>query len=107
MAKETLRVRLADHPQLARPGGAVALKGPGVVLVRGKNKGTLRAFSNVCPHKPKKGRVKVYGPDCQLRCPVHDWTWGRKGQPKGKKAKKPLRELVALERAGEVLIELG
>ena len=107
MAKDVLRVSLADYPQLARPGGAVALKGPGVVLVRGKNKGTLRAFSNVCPHKPKKGRVKVYGEACQLRCPVHDWVWGRRGQPKSKKAKKPLRELVAVERAGELLIELG
>lgn len=100
----TIRVKLSDHPALQEPGGGVLLRGPGVLLVRGKHKGTLRAFSARCPHKPKEGRVELKsGKDgCRLACPLHDWTFSRKGKPTGK-AKRGLERL-ELEQDGDELV---
>lgn len=80
----TLRVDLDDYPQLQRPGAAVLLRAHHVWLVRGKRR--LRAYWARCPHKPKKGRVMLGSgaKGCFFRCPLHDWTFSRKGKATGK-----------------------
>ena len=103
MAK--VRVDLADYPQLEQPGQAVLLREVGVWLVRGKRR--LRAYSARCPHKPKKGRIVLGTGErgCFFRCPLHAWTFTRKGKPTGK-SKKALRRLPLAVKGGVARIEL-
>ena len=42
---------------------------------------------------------------CRLICPLHDWTFGRKGQPTGK-SKRGLRRLELRVEGDEVVIRL-
>jgi len=99
------RVDLSDYPQLQQPGQAVLLDEEAVWLVRGKK--SLRAYSARCPHKPKKGVVLRGKGDkgCFFRCPLHDWTFSRKGKPTGK-SKKALRRLPLALKDGVARIEL-
>ena len=86
-----LHLSLADYPQLRECGGTLHLIEEGVLLARGKKK--LRAFSHVCPHKPKNS-VSLDGSSKKscFRCSAHNWAWDRKGRPHGK-AERPLKQL--------------
>ncbi|MCA8923115.1 MAG: Rieske 2Fe-2S domain-containing protein [Planctomycetes bacterium] len=100
-----LRVDLDAYPQLSEPGQAVLLRKELVWLIRGKRR--LRAYSARCPHKPKEGRIVRDGSErgCYFRCPLHSWTFTRRGKPTGR-SKKPMRRLPLVIKGGVARIEL-
>lgn len=103
--KKRVIIDLAQHPELEEQGGILYVREAGVLVVRGKRK--LRAFSSVCPHKPKKkyrifpDRVDPQKP-C-FRCAVHGWSWDHKGRATGK-AKRSLERLPARRSDGRLIV---
>jgi choline monooxygenase len=70
--------------QVARPGSFVTadIAGEPVLVVR-DDKGTLRAFHNVCRHKAAQVINEPEGTCTKLRCRYHGWTYDLAGRLRG------------------------
>lgn len=105
--KKRVTIDLAQHPELEEPGAVLYVRPASILIVRGKRR--YRAFSSVCPHKPKKKyRVFSRREDPQrpcFQCAVHGWSWDHKGRATGK-AKKALRRFPVKEKDGQLVVRL-
>jgi choline monooxygenase len=70
--------------QVAQPGSFLTadIAGEPVLVVR-DDKGTLRAFHNVCRHKAAKVINQPQGKVTKLRCRYHGWTYDLTGRLRG------------------------
>ncbi|MDX1488151.1 MAG: Rieske 2Fe-2S domain-containing protein [Acidiferrobacterales bacterium] len=102
--KKKVIVDLTMQPALVNIGGVLWIRKARLLVVRGKKK--YRAFSSICPHKPKKRyriRVKKRKKGRPVfHCAKHNWYFDHKGRP-AKKAKKPMQSL-PVKQKGQVLV---
>jgi Rieske Fe-S protein len=101
-----VRIALADHPDLARPGGAIKILPDGMkdpLLVLAVDESTYTTLSTVCTHRGCE--VDVQG--TQLKCPCHGSTYDREGRVLKGPAERPLARLATTVTAGVIEIDLG
>jgi Rieske Fe-S protein len=73
------RLRLADHPELAQPGGSLKIApggSPDPIFVLAEPNGSYTALSSRCTHRGCV--VDVQGP--RIVCPCHGSTYDRDGR---------------------------
>ena len=89
-----VRLRLAEHPELTRPGGSLALRvdgTPAPLYVLATEEPEPTVLSSVCTHLGCV--VDVEGR--HLVCPCHGSTYDREGRVLGGPATRPLTRLPA------------
>lgn len=74
---------LAGAADLADDGAFVTGRVEGVPVIVRNQRGTLRAFRNICTHRQALMEERACGRGV-LRCPYHGWTFdGETGEPRG------------------------
>jgi Rieske Fe-S protein len=105
VAAGRVRIRLADHPELARADGAIKLQPAGLpdpvyVLALG---GDFAAVSPICTHRGCT--VDVSG--ARLVCPCHGSTYDRGGAVLKGPAQRALHRFPLTRSGDELVIEVG
>lgn len=103
-ASGTLRVRLADHPELAKVGGIARVGAVGsrpVAVVRTSTR-TYIALSLICPHVGEEVTPRGSGFVCLP--PGHGSTFASNGARRAGPASTGLRRLRVRPRAGTLII---
>jgi len=102
-----VRLRVADHPALANPDGALRILPDGAaaeLLVLRQSDGSHTVLSSVCTHRGCT--VDAHG--ARLVCPCHGSTYDRTGRVLVGPAERPLTQLRArLTTDGILEIDLG
>jgi len=105
----SIRLQLAQMPEIRHPGSAVRLEGKGlpvrVLVVHGQD-GRFHALANRCTHMGRRIDI-LPGTDRIECCSVSKSTYDYSGQPLGGAAKKPLQVFTATLSDTELTIKLG
>jgi Rieske Fe-S protein len=99
-----VRLRLADHPSLGQPGGAVKILPDGAMnplYVLSLQSGAFAVLSPVCTHRGCT--VDIQGTN--LVCPCHGSTYDREGRVLRGPAERPLKRHDATVVAGVLEID--
>jgi Rieske Fe-S protein len=101
-------VKIADHPQLAQPGGSatIATSGCGapVIVVR-KSATEVSALTAVCTHLACTVQYRASNND--LECPCHGSTFNLDGKVTLEPAMRDLKAFTATIRGDEIVITLS
>ena len=98
-----ITLSLADHPDLAIPGGSVRLQPSGLedpVYVLALDNGQYAALSPICTHQGCTVDIK----GAQLVCPCHGSTYDREGKVLQGPAEDPLTRYRVERVAGTTLV---
>ena len=100
-----ITVKLADAPELAKPGGAIKLKAPGdTILLWREGENTFHATSIVCTHRGCEVEVAEEGKS--LVCPCHGSLFEADGEVRRGPAVLPLKRYPVDLRGDELSVTL-
>lgn len=106
LAGDRVRLALAEHPELARPGGAIRILPDGAadpLLVLALDGGGYAVLSTRCTHRGCT--VDVQG--ARLVCPCHGSTYDREGAVLRGPAERPLPRHPVTVEGGMITIRLA